>query len=157
MGSNEIKIYGPQMKRALLLYYKFAGVSQPDPFDVGCLTAIGIFQIDRRNLGFKATSFLGMASFLVPALLDPNHPGHQETLKAVTDCKSQFAPPPPAGAVELTAAAKPKRSLAKSVDLAKAGPKLPHLGKSLGTFARLAKEKAAPRGGKAKARPAKPK
>jgi hypothetical protein len=140
MGANLIAIWGPQMRRALLLYFTDHGVSNPDPGDVVCLTAIGINEIDRRNLGFKTTSFLGMSSLLVPALLDPNHIRHAEIVAAIQQCKSQF----PTASMSL---AKTKGALAETVK--SAGAKLPLLGKSTKTFATLVAAKAPAREAKA--------
>jgi len=134
MGADLIKIYGPQMRRALLMYFSDHGVSAPDPGDVFCLTAIGINEIDRHDASFNTTSFLGMASLLVPALLDPHHLRHAEIVAGITQCKAQLAaaPKPP----------KATGSLAETVKSAGAGAKLPLFRKSAKKLVTLVAAKA---------------
>ena len=133
-----ISIWGRQMRRALLLYFGHHGVSNPDPGTVACLTAIGVTEIDRQNLGFKSTSFLGMASLLVPAILDPNHRLHGEITAAVQACKGQL------GAVAMVAETVKQGSAAK----------LPLLGKRAKAHARILTTKTVPN--RVKATPKKP-
>src|SRR5262249_11812820 len=128
MDSMLISIWGRQMRRAILIYFSDHGVANPDPGDVACLTAIGVTEIDRRNMGFKSPSFLGMASLLVPAMLDPNHILHAEIAAAVAACKGQLGGTALAMSAGTAAGTKRAGSLSATVRL---GPtaKLPALGK----------------------------
>jgi hypothetical protein len=151
MSSTLISIWGPRMEKALRFHFRLHGVESPDAGDVGCLAAIGVIEIDRRNLGFRSTSFLGMASLLVPAILDPNHRLHGEITAAVRACKALGATAPAAGAG--AAAAKPRGSLAATV----AAAKLPRLGQGARAYARMAETKAVPKRTTATARKRPPK
>jgi hypothetical protein len=137
-----ISVWGPQMRKALLLYFRDYGVPNPDPADLACLTAIGVTQIERNNLGFKTTSFLGMASLLVFAFLDPNHFRHGEIVAAVQACKGQLG----AGVTALAAASGTNRvvgSLADTVELREAA-KVTLLGNRAKTLAKMMATKATP-------------
>ena len=126
------------MRRALLLYFANHDVPNPDPGDVACLTAIGVNEIDRRDMGFKSPSFLIMASLLVPAMLDPNHMLHGEITAAVAECKRQMGGTATMARAEMTAAKKPKGSLAETVKLTA----LPALGRRVRAHAQMMKMKA---------------
>jgi hypothetical protein len=138
-----ISIWGPRMQEALRMYFRDHDVRDPDPGDVACLTTIGVTEIDRRNMGFKSTSFLGMASLLVPAILDPNHILHGEIRAAVQACKDQLGAAAMATRARTTGL-KPRGALAETVKL---GPtaKLPRLGKRAEAHAKFAKTKAVPK------------
>ena len=155
MDSTLISIWGPDMRRALLIYFRLHGVPNPDPGDVECLTAIGVTEIDRRDMGFRPQSFLGMASLLVPAVLDPNHILHGEITRAVQDCKDQLG----AAAIALragTTGPKASGSLAATVKL-RATAKLPRLAQAARAHARMLKTKAVPKPSKATAKKRRPK
>ena len=146
-----IKIWGPRMRIALLSTFRDHGVPSPDPGDVACLTAIGVTMIDRDDKGLKTTSFLGMAMFLVPALLDPKHIRHGEITAAVQSCKAQLGAAAVASVARTVGPTKAKGSLAETVKLVQAA-KLPLLRKSAKVFAKMSAEpapklpKAAPEG-----------
>ena len=155
MDPTLIRIWGPDMQRALLIYFRLHGVPNPDPGDVECLTAIGVTEIDRRDMGFRPQSFLGMASLLVPAVLDPNHILHGEIARAVQDCKDQLG----AAAMAMragTTGPKASGSLAATVKL-RATAKLPRLAKVARAHARMLKTKAVPKPSKATAKKRRPK
>jgi hypothetical protein len=145
MSSNLIAIWGPQMRRALLIYFSDHGIPQPDPADVGCLSAIGILEINRRSLAFNTTSFLGMASLLVPAFLDSKHIRHKEIAAAVKQCKGQIATTSESVAGKATPAARARGPLAETVKSASTAAKLPMFSKTTKKWATLAATKAAPR------------
>lgn len=144
MRTMLISIWGGQMGRALLIYFRDHGVRNPDRDDVACLTAIGVTAIDRNNMGFKSTSFFGMASLLVPAILDPNHILHGEITAAVQACKGQPGGAATAMRAATTGPRKPRGALAETVKL---GPiaKLPRLGKRAKAHAQMMKTKAVPK------------
>jgi|SRR5215468_4770160 len=144
MDETLIKRWAWQMQRALIWYFTNHGVPNPDPGDVGCLTAIGVTEIDRRNLGFKPQSFFIMASLLVPALLNPNHILHAEITGAVAACKGQSGGAAMAMRAATTAPTKARGPLSEIATLGKA-PKLPGLGSRAKAFATMLKAKAAPK------------
>src|SRR5215831_21277319 len=83
--------YRGEIQKYVRHYFKLHG-QDVDAVTSGCLAGMGLAMIQSQGQPLNTSSFIYVASFLVPAFIFDDHMFHDQVVAGVDQCKAGVAP-----------------------------------------------------------------